>query len=282
MLDLIAVGDVMLDVLGPPGGGTPVHAPIRVRAGGSAVNVARQAVAAGYSAAVVGRIGDDVAGRAITEELATVGIEPRLAVDTETPTGCLAALGAHIVADRGANARISAGDVTGLDARIVVVSGYLLFHSSSRAAALTALEIAANDDGTLSCIDLAAARLVQRADDLDRLIGAADIITGDAATIEAAGGLERLAAGRRAVAATLGADGALGAAGSERASGVPPVRLSHSPWGAGDAFLATFVLSLAGGATLGDALGLACAAGAAPAIGEDPVAERRARDRDDT
>jgi sugar/nucleoside kinase (ribokinase family) len=265
MLDLIAVGDVMLDVLGPAGGGTPIHAPIEVRAGGSAVNVARQAVRTGHSAAVVGRVGNDVAGRVVTEELRRAGIEPRLAVDADVPTGCVAALGGLIVADRGANARVAPIDVGLLGARVVVVSGYLLLHDDSQAAALAALAAGSLDPATLTCVDLAAAGLVRRVRDLERLLEGADVVVGDAAAVEAAGGLERLAEGRRAAAATLGAEGALAAAGAERARAEPPRRLARSPWGAGDAFVATFALELAGGAALADALADACAAGGLPA-----------------
>nr|MBA2461051.1 hypothetical protein [Actinomycetota bacterium] len=59
----IAVGEVMLDVSAPAlEPGRALHAPLRVRVGGSAVTAARWATAAGADAAVVGRIGADTVG----------------------------------------------------------------------------------------------------------------------------------------------------------------------------------------------------------------------------
>ncbi|HEX7082585.1 MAG TPA: PfkB family carbohydrate kinase [Gaiellaceae bacterium] len=258
MLDLIAVGDVLLDVLGPDAPPGRTHAPVVVRAGGSAANVARQAARQGCSAGVVGCVGDDPAGKTIAGELRAAGIELRLAVDPERPTGCLVQLGERVVAERGANAGLAADHVGTLDARVVVVSGYALLHGDTRDAALTALA-----QPPLACVDLARAGLVRQVGDLDALLAGADVVVGDGETIEAAGGLERLAAGRLAAVATLGADGAIGIAGDARSEAAPPRLLPASPVGAGDAFAAALMLALAGGLGLAAALAAGCAAGCA-------------------
>src|SRR5207302_6176257 len=68
MARFVAVGEVMLDIAAEelvPGG--IVHAPIRVRPGGSSVTAAVAAAMEGVEAAVVGRVGDDLAGRAVRE-----------------------------------------------------------------------------------------------------------------------------------------------------------------------------------------------------------------------
>ena len=59
-LDLIAVGDVMLDgALPAPVAGGRVHGRIELRAGGSAANAALAAARLGARAAVIGRVGVD-------------------------------------------------------------------------------------------------------------------------------------------------------------------------------------------------------------------------------
>jgi ribokinase len=250
----------MLDVLGPATGPGRSHAPLAVRAGGSATNVAHAAVRAGATAAVCGRIGDDAAGGAIRAQLAAEGIEDRLAVAAGARTGCVAALGDRLVADRGANAGFGPDELRLAPARVVVVSGYVLFREDARAAGLAAL---AGSAGALRVVDLASARLAAAAP-LDELLQGADVVVGDADAVAAAGGLAELAAGRRAAVRTRAADGAEGIAGSDRASAVPPVRLPESPWGAGDTFVARLALALAAGRGLADALREGCAAAATP------------------
>ena len=83
-LDLLAVGEIMLDVVGPP---------LAVRAGGSPVTAALAVAALGGRAAVVGRIGDDSAGLAVSEELRRADVDLLLAVDPELPTGIFTSLG---------------------------------------------------------------------------------------------------------------------------------------------------------------------------------------------
>jgi sugar/nucleoside kinase (ribokinase family) len=250
----------MLDVVGPEAGPGRLHAPLAVRAGGSALNVARAAVRAGAAAAVCGRVGDDAAGRTIRAQLADEGIEDRLAVAAGLRTGCVATLGDRLVADRGANAGFGPDDLRLAPARVLVVSGYVLLREDARAAGVAALAAA---EGALRVVDLAAAGLVRGAP-LAELLAGVDVVVGDAAAVDAAGGVDALARGRRAAVRTLAADGAEAVAGGERAAAAPPARLPESPWGAGDAFVARFALALAAGEALAEALAAACAFVAAP------------------
>jgi hypothetical protein len=122
--DLVAVGDVMLDVhLASAPLDAIVHGAIRVCAGGSAVNVARAARRLGASAAVVGRVGDDPAGAAIADDLRRHGIDALLEVGAGAVTGTVAYVGPGVVADRGANAGFTPGELP--HARVTLVSGYL-------------------------------------------------------------------------------------------------------------------------------------------------------------
>lgn len=114
---IACVGEVMLDVfVGRP----ERHGPIRVRAGGTPVNAA---LAIGPGAVVIGRVGRDAAAGAVREAL--TGVEHRLAVDPELPTGTYVELADGTVhADRGANAALTLDDVLPLDADAVLLSGY--------------------------------------------------------------------------------------------------------------------------------------------------------------
>jgi len=245
--DLVAVGDVMLDVIVPDvARGARLHAPIRVRAGGSAVNAARAAAAGGASVAVIGCVGDDPAGRLVVEELRQAAVEPLLAVADDAATGTVAYVGDAVVADRGANARLSPEDVPRpLDARAVLVSGFVLFHADTAPAGVTALERATG----ITCVDLASPALARAVD--------ADVLIGNEETIAALGGLEALVDDRRVVCVTLAERGAVAVRGAERASAVPAEILPATPIGAGDAFAARFVLALARGAGLDAALAAA-------------------------
>jgi hypothetical protein len=77
--------------------------------------------------------------------LAANGIEAQLAQDPDLPTGAVVALrgdeSVSVIADRGANARLSLADVPDpLEGSTVLVSGFALFQSGSAPAARAALE----------------------------------------------------------------------------------------------------------------------------------------------
>lgn len=228
--DFVAVGDVMLDIRLPAPSGAALHAPIGVRVGGSAVNAALAAARAGARTAVVGRVGNDAVGRLIREELVRVGVEALLEADAQAATGTAAYVGESVVADRGANANLGTPRLPA--ARITLVSGYAPHPNEllRRAQGLRALDT----QGVVATAE-------------------ADVLIGPALD------LERPAA--RIVCATLGAEGAAAVADGERASATPPRVLERAPVGAGDAFAAIFLLALAGGSPLQEALRAGCEAG---------------------
>jgi sugar/nucleoside kinase (ribokinase family) len=218
---LVAVGDVMLDVVADrlPGAGERAHGTVRMRAGGSAVNAALAARELGADAQVVGRIGRDPAGELIVATLEDHGVAVRLARDDELPTGTAIALRDSVVADRGANARLSRDDLPSpLRGDALLVSGFALFQEGSRDAALAALE---TFEGELTAVDLASPRLA-RADFDARVVFA---------TRDEAKAIPRLE--NRFEIVCLKDD-----YGVERTS----------PFGAGDAFAAAFLVALAEGA----------------------------------
>lgn len=271
-----AVGDVMVDVvcsaLPPPG--ERVHSAISVRAGGSAVNAARAAAEAGAMAVVVGRVGSDPAGALVLAELKALGIEARLARDPALPTGAAVALGdgttaPGVVADRGANARFSPEDVPArLEGDALFVSGFALLQEGSADAARAAL---ARFTGATAGVDLGSPNLAAAVRDVG--LGADTVLLATANEARALTGEEPEQAARSlarrfaVVCIKRGADGALAAAGDEleRYAGEPVRR--RSPFGAGDAFGATFLVALAEGDRLATALRRACSAGARAAAG---------------
>jgi ribokinase len=233
MLDLVAVGDVMLDVHLPDATATPAHGPILTAAGGSAVNAARAAIRLGASAAVVGAVGDDSVGRVIALELEASGIEDRLERLAGTNTGVVVYGSGSVVADRGANAGFVPSALP--EARVTLVSAYL-----PAVARTAALELARG----------------LRAVDLQGLLAdapGADVVLGPHLDVAA------LAPRYGVVCSTLGADGAEAACGQERARVRPERVLDGSPVGAGDRFAAGFLLALADGLGLEECLRRGCA-----------------------
>jgi sugar/nucleoside kinase (ribokinase family) len=277
---LIAVGEVMLDIasaeLAP---GETTHAPIRVRAGGSPVTAALWAFSCGIDATVVGRVGADHAGIAVRASIADAGVDPRLSVDPERPTGTFleAGTGAHraIVADRGANAGLSVSDIGELSAAAVLVSGYVLLHDDTAEAGRAAIERAAT---SWLAVDAGSAGLVTRlgAEAALGWMSGANAIFADADEAQALTGETGEAAATllaerfRLVCVKLGAAGAVASLDGivERRS--PPERLLQGAAGAGDALAGVLLAGLVLGLDLGDALERACAAGTRAAAGRAP------------
>lgn len=227
MLDFLAVGDVMLDVRLPAGPAR--HGPIASLAAGSAVNAARAAVTLGARAGVAGAIGADAVGRAIELELEASGIDVQLERVEGVSTGTVV-YGARVVADRGANALYLPESLP--KARVTLVSGYLPETARARA-----LELASG----------------MRAIDLQGVAEAApgaDVVLGPRLDLEAVAA--------PIVVSTLAADGAIGLQGGVCESVRPARLLDETPIGAGDTFAAGFLLALAAGKPLADALHAGC------------------------
>ena len=138
----LVLGDVMFDVVarlsGPLAPGSDTHAVIRFHGGGSAANTAAWLAEAGAEPVLVGRVGDDDAGRSPCEtNCAPTGSRPSLTVDPELPTGtCIVLVGPDgertMAPDAGANDALSESDLTDeLLASVghLHVAGYALLRS---------------------------------------------------------------------------------------------------------------------------------------------------------
>lgn len=234
------------------------------------MNAAVAAASADASATVVGRVGDDRAGDLVAAALADRGIDARLARDPELPTGTAVAFAADpssvgVVANRGANARLSPGDLPAvLDADALFVSGFALFQEGSAAAARAALQRFA---GSWAGVDLASPKLAAAAA-LDEVAQGAAVVFAtaeEARALTGAGPEEaaRALASRFAIACVkLGAEGAIASYDGrlERRAAAPVVR--SAPFGAGDAFAAALLVALARGSSPPQALERGCEAGA--------------------
>jgi sugar/nucleoside kinase (ribokinase family) len=264
--DLLAVGDVMLDVIAPSSPEEAVHTSVQLRAGGSVVNAALAAARDGASAGVVGRIGADAAGEMVRSALDEAGIAAWLAVDPELATGTVVYAAGKVVADRGATARLAPADLPAdLEAAAVLVSGYVLLHESTEQAGRAALDRARSD---WIAVDMAAAQLLARAgpDRALELAGGANVLLANEEEARVLTGVDAPAAARalgrrfRVACVKRGPEGAVACVDGELLEAPAPRRLSPGV-GAGDAFAAGLLVALARGAPAQDALVAACRTG---------------------
>src|SRR5438093_13699982 len=107
-MDLVCVGDVMLDVRVDAESlrrGGDVHGTVRLQPGGTSANAAMWAAWSDASTRVLGRLGDDLAGRTIGQALVDRGVEAGLTVDPPASTGTMLVVQdageLSMVADRG-------------------------------------------------------------------------------------------------------------------------------------------------------------------------------------
>ena len=289
-MDVVTVGDVMIDVRVEAEAleeGGDVHGRVLVRPGGSASNAAVWAAEAGARARVHGRIGSDVAGALLRDELIARGVEPALVLDPSADTGTM--LIVHeprersMVADRGAGGRLAPEDLPDrIEAGAVLVSGYSLLFEPTSAAGRAALERAS---ARFVAVDAASWPML-RAFGVDRFFEAcapatllfanereAEILTGRRGEDAA----DELAHRFPVVCVKLGGAGAV-----MSWEGLV-IRLSSDaveekdPTGAGDAFDGVLLAELVAGRSPGDALAAACHAGARVAASYETWPERARR-----
>jgi len=272
---IVVLGDVMVDVVvrlsGPLAQASDSPAEIRFRGGGSAANTAAWLGAAGAEVTLVGRVGDDERGRAAVDELRAAGVDTRVALDPDRPTGtCLVLIdpdGERTMApDAGANDGLAAEDVPDAllaEAAHLHVSGYALLREGSRPAARAAIERASAaglgvsvDPSSSALLDASFLDLADGAGLLLPNASEAHALTGDSDPEAAA---RALAKHFGEVVVTLGPGGALWTGGDEvlRAAAVEAGQVEDST-GAGDAFAAGFLKERVSGASTAEALAAGC------------------------
>ncbi|PXY32988.1 ribokinase [Prauserella sp. PE36] len=252
-MKVVVVGDAGLDVVarheGPVVHGGDTRAQVRLTGGGAGANTALWLRAAGTEPTLVGRIGDDLGGRAVRAGLEAAGVECAFAVDPDAPTCCVVVLvdaegQRSMLPDRGANARLSPADIDAAalaGARHLHLSGYVLLDPSSRPAGLAALA-AAREAGLTTSVDPQSAALLTDPEKFLADVRGVDVLLPNAAELRALTGQEGAESAARlldvagAVVVTTGLDGAAWV-GRDGLVSVPaePAECVDST-GAGDAF----------------------------------------------
>lgn len=274
-MDLICVGDVMLDVrvdAGELARGGDVHGRVGLQPGGTSANAAVWAAASGASARVHGRVGADLVGRLLRTELEVRGVEAALVEDTDAPSGTMLVVfeagERSMVADRGANARLVPDDLPpALEAGAVLVSGYLLLQEGTRAAGREAIR---RSRAEWVGVEAASWPLVEAigAEGFGELATGASVVLANEREAESLTGLGPLPAAQalgeryRAACVKRGTEGAVLVLDGTAYEAEADVVEERDPTGAGDAFDGVLLASLGRGIEPDEALQRACHAGA--------------------
>jgi sugar/nucleoside kinase (ribokinase family) len=276
------VGDLLYDLLARVDGdvtlGTDTFTGIRAIAGGSGANAAAWLASSGVETHFVGRVGDDVFGTFLGEEMERAGVRAHLARDPSLASGKVFVLvdGAGertMITDRGAGEALSPED---LPERLfrgghLHLSGYMFSGGSRRETAREAMRLAGESGMTVS-VDPSSVPLLRDIGP-ERFLGwtrGADLCFPNleegallAGTEDPERIVETLLSYYSAVVLKLGAEGVLYS--EEERTHVPaaPARVIDTT-GAGDAlcagFLAAWLTGAPAGETLRRAVGLAARA----------------------
>jgi sugar/nucleoside kinase (ribokinase family) len=241
--------------------GSDTPAVVTMHGGGSGANISAWLTAEGAEVAFAGRRGADIAGRNRDMELMGYGVDARLVMDPERPTGTCVVMVTHkgehtMLSDPGANAAFSPDDLPQdlfVPGTHLHVSGFTLLREGSQAAGLAALDHARRASMTISVDGASAAPLGRLGAEpfLDLTNGAtllfvneaqASVLTGRDDAAQAA---RVLTAWYPEVVVKRGPEGALYAGSRSEPVLVPAQSLERSVDGTGDgdAFCAGFLAS---------------------------------------
>jgi sugar/nucleoside kinase (ribokinase family) len=296
MTRVVVIGDLMTDAVAraafplSKGGDTPAN--VTMHGGGSGANVASWLAVAGVESAFVGRRGADIAGRNRDMELMGYGVDARLVMDPERPTGTCVVMVTHkgdrtLLSDPGANAALLPEDIPHdlfAPGAHLHLSGYSLLNDGSRQAALHAMKLAQQAQMSIT-VDGGAHSLLKRAGAEPFLewtqgvrllfvnLKEAEVLTGRDNPEQAA---KVLTAWYSQVVVTLDGEGALwytnGRAEPVHAKAETVEKIADGT-GAGDAFTAGFLPAWLEGKPPADALAAGChlAAQALNHVGARPL-----------
>jgi sugar/nucleoside kinase (ribokinase family) len=289
---VVVVGDLLYDLLAKVDGnvrlGIDTFTPIRTAGGGSGANAAAWLAASGVETHFVGRVGDDVFGRFLEEELRETGVRTHLARDPSLATGKVFVLvdGAGertMITDRGAVENLAPTDIPTSLFRggHLHLLGYTFSGGSRREAAFEAQRLAREAGMTVS-VDPSAVPMLEDIGP-DRFLAwtrGADLCfpnLEEGSLLAAAEDPDQIAENLLdhypAVVLKLGAEGACYADAEGRRSRVPatPARANDTT-GAGDALCAGFLAAWLAGEAPEEALrrGVVFAARAVERVGGRP------------
>ena len=264
MTRVVVVGDLMTDAVAraafPLVKGSDTPATVTMHGGGSGANIASWMAVEGADVAFVGRRGADIAGRNRDMELMGYGVDARLVMDPERPTGTCVVMVTHkgdltLLSDPGANAALSPEDLPKdlfMPGSHLHMSGYTLLNEGSRPAALAAFDLAKRAGMSIS-VDAASHAPVERigAEPFLELSHGAILLFANEPEARVLTGREEpdqaarvLTAWYPQVVVKLGPDGALFANGRPEAVRAPAqvVEQFVDGTGSGDAFCAGFLI----------------------------------------
>jgi sugar/nucleoside kinase (ribokinase family) len=293
---VVVVGDLMTDTVAHAhmalARGSDTPATVTMHGGGSGANIAAWLAVDGSEVAFVGRRGADIAGRNRDMELMGYGVDARLVMDPERPTGTCVVMVTHkgdhtMLSDPGANAALSPEDLPQdlfTPGGHLHVSGYTLLNPGSRPAVLAALRTADRAGMSIS-IDGASAAPLERvgAEPFLQLTNGITLLFVNAAQGKVLTGRDDPGQAARVLNAwyphvvmKLGPDGAMmyanGRPDPVRVPG-PPIERIVDGTGAGDAFVAGFLPAWLDNKPPGEALVSGCrlAARALSLVGARPL-----------
>ncbi|MFC4112141.1 carbohydrate kinase family protein [Nonomuraea zeae] len=173
MTRVVVVGDLMTDAVARAryalARASDTPAIVTMHGGGSGANIASWLAVEGAEVAFIGRRGADITGRNRDMELMGYGVDARLVMDPERPTGTCVVLVTHkgertMLSDPGANAALSPEDLPRdlfSSGTHLHLSGYTLINEGSRDAGLAALEMARHSGMSIS-VDCASSAPLDR------------------------------------------------------------------------------------------------------------------------
>jgi sugar/nucleoside kinase (ribokinase family) len=266
---VLVVGDLVADVtIAPseePVPGEEIEGAISLQGGGSAANQAAWLAHFGAHVRFGGRVGDDLLGALLSQQLRDSGVQCRIVVDPHRSTGIVAAFlndegERALVTHRAANAHLRADDVAPElwdGAQLLILTGYLFTHPRA-AEAGRALMALARERNVPVALDPASHRLIERYPGarrfLDWTAGAAWFLPNSSEAQHLTGATsERVAAAMLlelydGVAITRGANGCLIATKIQGRTTIVEIPSPHrvvpvDSTGAGDAFAAGFLFA---------------------------------------
>jgi sugar/nucleoside kinase (ribokinase family) len=281
MTRVVVVGDLMTDAVARAryalARASDTPAIVTMHGGGSGANIASWLAVEGAEVAFIGRRGADITGRNRDMELMGYGVDARLVMDPERPTGTCVVLVTHkgertMLSDPGANAALSPEDLPRdlfTSGTHLHLSGYTLINEGSRDAGLAALEMARHGGMSIS-VDCASSAPLDRtgaepflewtngAKLLFANIDQAKVLTG---RDDAEAAAKVLTAWFPQVVIKMTAEGALwfsnGRPGAVRVAAEPVDKIVDGT-GAGDAFSAGFLPPWLAGKPPAEALASGC------------------------
>lgn len=261
MLPVFAFGDLVLDVVARVAdqlaADTDTPGDVVSQPGGSAANFAVWTARLGQPVRFAARVGDDLLGRALLDDMRREGVEPYIQLDPQRPTAVLVLFAQgtqrHMMVPRGANHYLDVADIPAGALRSsgwLHVTGYSFFWEATTRAAEHALALA-REAGIPISFDPSSAGFIRRhglkiPDGVQVVLSnheEALALTG-AASVEAAA--RKLGESAPLVAVKLGPEGALISDGGNLTH-VPAAAVDGAvvdTTGAGDAWGAAFVTLL--------------------------------------